>query len=131
MFKTIDRLMEFIKYAGLSARQFDISIGAGNGYTLRMKKNNASIGSDVIESIIRTYPQLNVEWLLTGEGEMLKKDRQEEVLDFDQLPKERQLQIERIIEMKIRERHEAELQQLLKEVTAEIERTQQHIKKKD
>lgn len=122
--------MEFIKYAGLSARQFDISIGAGNGYTLRMKKNNASIGSDVIESIIRIYPQLNVEWLLTGEGEMLKKDGEEDILDFDQLPKARQKQIERIIEMKIRERHEAELKGLLKEVTAEIERTEQQLKKK-
>jgi len=130
MFKTIDRLMEFITYAGLSARQFDISIGAGNGYTLRMKKNNASIGSDVIESIIKTYPQLNVAWLLTGEGEMLKSDKEQEILDFDQLPKERQLQIERIIEMKIRERQEAELQRLLKEVTAEIERTQQNLKNK-
>lgn len=122
--------MEFIKYAGLSARQFDISIGAGNGYTLRMKKNNASIGSDVIESIIRIYPQLNVEWLLTGEGEMLKKDGEEDILDFDQLPKARQKQIERIIEMKIRERHEAELKGLLKEVTTEIERTEQQLKKK-
>lgn len=123
--------MEFIKFAGLSARQFDISIGAGNGYTLRMKKNNASIGSDVIESIIKTYPQLNVVWLLTGEGEMLKKEREEDILDFDQLPKARQEQIERIIEMKIRERHEAELQGLLKEVTAEIERAQKHLKNKD
>ncbi|WP_265242619.1 hypothetical protein [Muriicola sp. Z0-33] len=123
--------MEFIKFAGLSARQFDISIGAGNGYTLRMKKNNASIGSDVIESIIKTYPQLNVVWLLTGEGEMLKKDQEEDILDFDQLPKARQEQIERIIEMKIRERHEEELQGLLKEVTAEIERAQKHLKNKD
>ena len=131
MLKTIDRLMEFIQYAGLSARQFDISIGAGNGYTLRMKKNNASIGSDVIESIIRTYPQLDVEWLLTGKGEMLKVENKEEILDFDQLPKERQQQIERIIEMKIRERHEAELQQLLKEVTMEIENAQQQLKKKN
>ena len=122
--------MEFIKYAGLSARQFDISIGAGNGYTLRMKKNNASIGSDVIESIIKTYPQLNVVWLLTGEGEMLKTDREQEILDFDQLPRERQQQIERIIEMKIRERQEAELQRLLKEVTTEIERTQKNLRNK-
>ena len=73
MFKTIDRLMQFIKFAGLSARQFDLSIGASNGYTLRMVKNNASIGSDVIENILKVYPQLNVVWLITGEGEMLKK----------------------------------------------------------
>lgn len=121
--------MQFIQYAGLSARQFDLSIGAGNGYTLRMKKNNASIGSDVIENIIKTYPQLNVVWLLTGEGAMLKEDKESEILDFDQLPKAQQLEIERIIEQKIRERQEQELQRLLKEVTAEIEKTQKKLNK--
>jgi len=122
--------MQFIKYAGLSARQFDISIGAGNGYTLRMKKNNASIGSDVIENIIKTYPQLNVVWLLTGEGNMLKQE-EPDLPDFDQLPKEKQKEIEQIIEKKIRERQEEELQRLLKEVTEEIEQTQKKMRDKD
>ena len=76
--------MQFIKFAGLSARQFDLSIGASNGYTLRMKKNNASIGSDVIENILKVYPQLNVVWLITGEGDMLNKGEEDEILDFDQ-----------------------------------------------
>ncbi|MEP0133979.1 MAG: hypothetical protein ABJJ25_07120 [Eudoraea sp.] len=128
MFKTIDRLMQFIKFAGLSARQFDISIGASNGYTLRMKKNNASIGSDVIENILKVYPQLNVVWLITGEGEMLKKKEEPEILDFEQLPKSRQQEIEDLIEQKIKERQEEELKRLLKEVTEEIEKTQNRLK---
>ncbi len=128
--KTIDRLMQFIKYAGLSARQFDLSIGAGNGYTLRMQKNNASIGSDVIENILKAYPRLNVVWLITGEGEMLKENEEELILDFDELPKEKQNEIERIIESKIKERQQDELKRLLKEVTEEIERTQKKLGKK-
>jgi hypothetical protein len=122
MLKTIDRLIQFIEYAGLSARQFDISIGAANGYTLRMKKNHASIGSDVIENIIRTYPQLDVVWLLTGEGRMIKEEVKSEDLDFDNLPTSRRQDIERIIENKIRERQEVELKKLLKEVSEEIEK---------
>lgn len=128
MFKTIDRLMEFIKFAGLSARQFDISIGASNGYTLRMVKNNASIGSDVIENILKVYPQLNVVWLITGEGEMLKKKEESEILDFEHLSKSRQQEIEDLIEQKIKERQEEELKHLLKEVTEEIEKTQKRLK---
>jgi len=128
MFKTIDRLMQFIKFAGLSARQFDLSIGASNGYTLRMVKNNASIGSDVIENILKVYPQLNVVWLITGEDEMLKKKEEPEILDFDHLPKSRQQEIEDLIEQKIKERQEEELKHLLKEVTEEIEKTQKRIK---
>ena len=123
MLKTIDRLTQFIKYAGLSARQFDLSIGAGNGYTLRMKKNHASIGSDVIETIIRTYPQLSLVWLMTGEGEMIKKAAESKTLEFDQLPATKQQEIEKIIEQKIRERQENELQKLLLDVTQEIEKT--------
>ena len=131
MLKTIDRLMQFITYAGLSARKFDLSIGASNGYTLRMQKNNASIGSDVIENILKAYPQLNVVWLITGEGEMLKENEEELILDFDELPIEKRNEIEQIIEQKIKERQEKELKKLLKEVSAEIERTQKKLGKKD
>jgi len=124
MIKTIDRLMEFIKYAGMSARQFDLSIGASNGYILRMQKNNASIGSDVIENIIKTYPQLNVVWLLTGDGEMLKTENKKMLTDFHDLPRAKQLEIEAIIEQKIKDRQDQERKRLLKEVTEEIERAQ-------
>ena len=120
MLKTIDRLMQFIKYAGLSARQFDLSIGASNGYTLRMSKNRASIGSDVIENILRTYPDLNVVWLLTGEGPMLKSQQDDEILDFDKLSPEKKKEIEQIIEIKIKERQREELKDLLREVADEI-----------
>lgn len=120
MLKTVDRLMIFIKEAGMSARQFDLSIGASNGYTLRMSKNRASIGSDVIEKILRTYPDLNVVWLLTGEGHMLKSQEEEEILDFDNLPREKQIEIERIIEQKIQEKQREQLKRMIKEVAESI-----------
>lgn len=120
MLKTVDRLMHFIKYAGISARQFDLSIGASNGYTLRMKKNHASIGSDVIERIIQTYPQINLIWLITGEGEMLNPDPS--LLDKEELNLTEQQRLELMIEDKIKERHQKELQELLSEVTSEIEK---------
>ncbi|NNL16846.1 MAG: hypothetical protein HKO81_09440, partial [Flavobacteriaceae bacterium] len=107
----------------LSARQFDLSIGASNGYTLRMKKNRASIGSDVIENILRIYPQLNVVWLLTGEGAMLKEKSEPLPLDFDQLPRNKQEEIETIIENKIKERQRDELERLMKEIRSELKKT--------
>lgn len=112
--------MLFIKHSGLSARQFDLSIGASNGYTLRMQKNKASIGSDVIENILTIYPDLNVVWLLTGSGEMLKSQQLVDILDFDNLPRDRKQEIERIIEVKIKERQKEELKSLLREVTEEM-----------
>lgn len=123
MLKTIDRLMKFIAFAGLSARQFDLSIGAANGYTLRMRKNNASIGSDVIENILNVYPQINVEWLITGKGEMLK-EQEDFSFEYDKLPLSKKIEIEKIIEEKIKAKHQLEIKQLLKEVTDEIAKTQ-------
>lgn len=96
-----------------------------------MQKNNASIGSDVLENIIQAYPHLNVVWLITGEGEMLKKDEEELILDFDDLPKDKQQEIENIIEQKIKERQEEELKRFLKEVNEEIEKNRKKLGKKD
>ena len=118
--KTIDRLFTFIEYCNLSARQFDLSIGASNGYSLRMRKNKASIGSDVIENIVKVYPQLNLIWLITGEGSMLNPDN--EMLRSKELPKGEQERIEALVEKTIRDRQEKELKQLLQEVTNEIEK---------
>lgn len=73
--KTINRIIKFIEYLDISVRQFDISIGAANGYTLRMEKNHASVGSDVIERIVNKYPKLNLVWLITGKGSMLIEDK--------------------------------------------------------
>ncbi len=127
MLKTIDRLIQFISHIGMSARQFDISIGASNGYTLRMKKNQASVGSDVIETILKVYPQLNVAWLITGEGEMIKSTEPPETLEYENLPKLKKEEIEKLIEQKIRSRQEAEVKTIIKEVTDEIDRMSRNL----
>lgn len=69
--KIIDRIIEFIKHKNMSMRAFDISIKVGNGYTSKQAKSNASVGSDVLERIIDTYPDLNPLWLITGDGNMI------------------------------------------------------------
>ncbi|QHI38272.1 hypothetical protein IMCC3317_36620 [Kordia antarctica] len=52
-------------------RAFDISIKVGNGYTSKQSKSGASVGSDVLERIIDTYPELNPLWLVTGKDTMI------------------------------------------------------------
>lgn len=70
--KIIDRLSEYIEYKNISLNAFDKSIGASNGYIGRQIKNKASVGGDVIEKIYRIYTDINLEWLITGQGSMLK-----------------------------------------------------------
>ncbi len=115
MSKTINRIIQLLEALNLSARQFDMSIGTGNGYTLRMQKNNASVGSDVIERIIKEYPQVNLVWLITGKGEMF-------VSAEPNTPKIRSKEeIEAYINDRINQELSEEKKALLDEILKEIE----------
>ena len=64
------RILYFIDYKGLSKNKFYIETGISNG--VLDKKSGFTV--DTIEKIISTFNELSVDWLLTGEGEMLKTD---------------------------------------------------------
>ena len=110
MSKTIFRIFEVIEHFGLSARQFDLSIGAANGYSLRMRKNNASVGTDVIERIVKKYPKINLVWLITGKGPMF----------VDQITSNNENDIEELINVKLKQKWSKEKQEILDEIIDEI-----------
>jgi hypothetical protein len=114
MSKTISRIIELIQQLGMSARQFDISIAASNGYTLRMQKNNASVGSDVIERIIEKYPQINLIWLITGKGDMFMDTHVAK-------PSKSKSEIEAYINKRLNEKWSSEKKALLEEILKEID----------
>lgn len=114
MAKTINRIIDFIKYKGMSVRQFDISIGAANGYTLRMAKNNASVGSDVIERIVKEYPSLNLVWLITGKGPMIIDDLASSI--------DGHINIENFINARVDEKWSSEKKDLLREILFELKK---------
>lgn len=67
-----NRIKEFVKHENISITDFEKSINSSNGYVNSISK---SVGLDKLELIIENYSKLNIEWLLTGQGEMLKKDQ--------------------------------------------------------
>ena len=68
----IERLNEFIVSLRISVREFERSIAASEG-TIRLAiKKNSDIQAKWLVAIAKNYPQLNIEWLLLGEGPMLK-----------------------------------------------------------
>lgn len=69
-----ERLLKFIEEMGISISEFERKCRLSNGY---IKKIKGSIGSEKIEDIISTYPQLNRVWLLSGEGNMLVESGKE------------------------------------------------------
>lgn len=63
------RIKDFCKSQDITISAFETSIGVSNGYVNAISK---SIGLDKLNAIIEKYSNLNIEWLLTGKGEMLK-----------------------------------------------------------
>lgn len=62
------RILFFAGTLGISKRDFYAKIGVSRG-TLESK---TGITEDVITKFFATYPEVSIEWLMTGEGEMLK-----------------------------------------------------------
>lgn len=63
-----ERLVTFIKRKGLSQKKFETMVGLSNGYVNNISKG---IGAEKMQRILSVFPELNQEWLLTGEGNML------------------------------------------------------------
>lgn len=66
-----DRIYQFCKKKGIAVRNFEQNCGLSNGYVSSMRKG---LGVGKLENVLNAYPELSREWLLYGEGEMLKKD---------------------------------------------------------
>lgn len=62
------RILFFAGTLGISKRDFYAKIGVSRG-TLESK---TGITEDVVTKFFATYPEVSIEWLMTGEGEMLK-----------------------------------------------------------
>lgn len=68
-----DRLKLFIVFKNISVREFERKIEAAYGFVGNMSK---STSPEKIMRISNAYPELNVKWLLSGEGEMLRSESQ-------------------------------------------------------
>lgn len=68
-----NRLKMFIDHLGTSVRQFEMECAIGTGAIGKAMNHGTDLSKDTIDKIGGKYPQLNMNWLLAGEGEMLIK----------------------------------------------------------
>ena len=64
-----DRFIEFLKYLKIGQNKFEKNCNIGIGTINNIRDG---ISSPNLSKIIKTYPELNLDWLVSGEGEMLK-----------------------------------------------------------
>lgn len=67
------RILQFIDYKGIGITKFFKETGIKRGF-LDTDKLDSSVSDMFLAKIIAVFPELNIEWLLTGEGEMLRKE---------------------------------------------------------
>lgn len=66
-----DRIKEYIALKRITVAEFERNTSLSNGYIKNLK---SSIGADKLNEIISAYSDLNLEWLVTGNGDMIKSD---------------------------------------------------------
>jgi hypothetical protein len=70
----LDRIKLYIDTKGISVAAFEKSVGMSNASFSKSLKNNGAIGTDKLENILSVYSDISPEWLLTGQGDMLKEE---------------------------------------------------------
>ena len=62
------RLHIFLKYKGIKPYALELALKIGNGL---LSKKEGSFGVNILEKLYNYYPDLNIDWLVTGRGEMI------------------------------------------------------------
>lgn len=69
----LKRIKEYIDSKGINIHAFEKSVNISNGAFASQLKKNKTIGVDKLENILKIYSDLNPDWVLTGNGDMLKQ----------------------------------------------------------
>lgn len=72
------RLLQFLSAENISQTQFADTIHVARASVSHILAGRNKPGFDFLESMLRHYPNLNPEWLMTGNGRMYKTRFQED-----------------------------------------------------
>ncbi len=65
-----ERMREYLDYKGITKYKFCNDLGFSNKFL----DNSSNMGTDKACKILHYYPEINSEWLLTGNGPMIKEE---------------------------------------------------------
>lgn len=67
-----ERIYQILQYLGIAYSAMALKSGINPSNLKKMLDGDQTITDKTLHRIVNTYPQINIEWLKTGEGEMLK-----------------------------------------------------------
>ncbi len=68
------RLLQFLQARNISQTQLADTLSVARGSVSHILSGRNKPGYDFLESLLLHYPELNLDWLLTGKGEMYKTE---------------------------------------------------------
>lgn len=68
-----DRLLAFIRHLGMKNAEFERACNLSNGF---VQNTNDRIRRSSLNQIAAAFPELNVDWVVNGTGEMLLPEEQ-------------------------------------------------------
>lgn len=72
MSSVLQRINQIAENEGVTITAFEQLLGASKGVLSKALAKNTDIQSKWLQRLVENYPHYNVEWLLTGKGQMLK-----------------------------------------------------------
>lgn len=75
--KPIERIAMYLQLRTISPHAFEKKIELSNGYFSKQLRHLGSVGSDILIKIHLAYPELDILWVLTGEGQMIKAESED------------------------------------------------------
>lgn len=69
--RPIDRLIEYLQYSKISPSKAEKALGVANAYIQNSKNRKGEIGSSILSKLASEYLDLNLIWVITGNGQML------------------------------------------------------------
>lgn len=85
-----ERLKLFMQHEGVTTFQMNKTAGLSRTLLAKALEKHQGLNSTTIEKIVTAYPNLNVDWLVTGRGEMLMSEEPQKISNkkIQALPKE-------------------------------------------
>lgn len=69
--RKVERFLQYLDSKGITENRATVECGLSQGLIHQAKSGKSDIGYKSIEKILKTYQDINREWLLYGQGEML------------------------------------------------------------
>lgn len=85
-----ERLKLFMQHEGVTTFQMNKTAGLSRTLLAKALEKHQGLNSTTIEKIVTAYPNLNVDWMVTGRGEMLMSEEPQKISNkkIQALPKE-------------------------------------------